>query len=65
MTDGIHRGHFTEAECEAALTLANRCAAATMNVYKSLGRFTAAHAKTNGADSKPSRRRQRTLRRVT
>lgn len=36
VTDGVHRGYFTEADCEAALTLTRRCGAATMGLWKSL-----------------------------
>jgi len=34
--DGIHRGHFVEADCRAAFSLANRCKAVTTALLSSL-----------------------------
>jgi four helix bundle protein len=39
LRDGIDRGHFTAAECEELLVIGNRCGAATMAWWKSLGPF--------------------------
>jgi len=36
LRDGIHRGYFTEAECEPAFELGRRCGAATMALLRSL-----------------------------
>ena len=36
LRDGIHRGHFTEAECQRAFELGSRCGAATMGLLRSL-----------------------------
>src|SRR5688572_9209019 len=36
LRDGIHRRYFTEAECERAFELGNRCGAATMALLRSL-----------------------------
>ena len=38
ITDGVHRGHFSDASCASALTLSRRCGAATMALWKSLQR---------------------------
>ena len=39
VADGAHRGYFTEEACEPALTLARRCGAATMGLWRSLERY--------------------------
>jgi four helix bundle protein len=39
VTDGAHRGYFSEEACEPALALARRCGAATMGLWKSLGPY--------------------------
>ena len=36
LRDGIHRGYFTEDECERAFELGRRCGAATMALLRSL-----------------------------
>jgi four helix bundle protein len=38
--DGIDRGYFTTAECDALLTIGNRCGAAIMGWWRSLEPFT-------------------------
>lgn len=37
--DGVDRGYFDASDCNAVLTLGNRCAAALMNLHKSLRPF--------------------------
>jgi four helix bundle protein len=39
VSDGAHRGYFTEEACEPALALARRCGAATMGLWRSLGPY--------------------------
>ncbi|HEX5070926.1 MAG TPA: four helix bundle protein [Vicinamibacterales bacterium] len=39
VVDGIDRGYFTREECEELLTIGNRCGAATMAWWRSLGPY--------------------------
>ncbi len=52
--DGIARGYFTQAECEELLVIGNRCGAATMAWWKSLGPFVKSHGR-----GKPQKRPER------
>jgi four helix bundle protein len=53
--DGVHRGHFSDRDCQPALVLADRCGAATMALLKALLAL-------RKPGDKPSQRRPKVLR---
>jgi four helix bundle protein len=40
LKDGVHRGYFTDEQCESVLVPGNRCGAAMMALWRSLQPFT-------------------------